>query len=91
MVRRSARELTGLRTRAPRYRAVVRAEKIDCTSSDAVLEANQLKTPSNIRRAAGTDPGPAGFDWVEIASAEIKRRGVIWVSRPRSLKLGRSR
>jgi hypothetical protein len=64
MVRRIAKDSYGSRTLARRHRAPRRAQKIDCR--DAALKVNQLKTSSKVQRVDSADPGPAGFDWVEI-------------------------
>jgi hypothetical protein len=48
------------------YRAMAIAAKMDRSAGEAAFEARQLKFSLNVRRSCGTDPGPAGFDWVEI-------------------------
>jgi hypothetical protein len=42
------------------------AEKTDRTVGWVVFKAHLLKVPVKVRPLSGTDPGPAGFDWVEI-------------------------
>ena len=41
-------------------------EQTDRTVGWVVYETHQLKVPLNVRSLGGTDPGPAGFNWVEI-------------------------
>ena len=63
MVRRqNTEDING--PRIPAQAAI--AEKIDRSAGGAVIRTHQLKVPINVRRFGGTDPGPAGFDWVEI-------------------------
>ena len=63
MVRpRNAEDINGPRIPAQ----VTIAEKIDCSAGGAVIKAHQLRLSLSVRRSCGTDPGPAGFDCVEI-------------------------
>jgi hypothetical protein len=64
--RRNAEDINDLRIPAQAYRAMTVAEKGDCTVRWVVFKTHQLKVPINVRPLSGTDPGPAGFDWVEI-------------------------
>ena len=62
MVRRRNRvHISGPRNRARSYRA-----NEDRSAGHSVFNARQSKSFLNLRRSLGTDPGPAGFDWVEI-------------------------
>ena len=63
MVRRRNRvDISGPRIRARGYRAMSIAANVDRFAGEPVFKAR----PPNVRRSCGTDPGPAGFDWVEI-------------------------
>ena len=63
MVRRRNRvDVNRLRIRARGYRAMSIAANVDRFAGEPALKAR----PLNLRRSCGTDPGPAGFDWVEI-------------------------
>jgi hypothetical protein len=42
------------------------AEKTDRTADWVVFKAHLLEVPVKVQPLSGTDPGPAGFDWVEI-------------------------
>jgi hypothetical protein len=64
--RRNAENVTRLRIPAQAYRAMTVAEKTDHTADWVVFKAHVLKVPVKVRSLSGTDPGPAGFDWVEI-------------------------
>jgi hypothetical protein len=64
--RRNAEDVNGLRTPARAYRAMTVAEKTDRTVCWVVFKAHLLKVPVKVRPLSGTDPGSAGFDWVEI-------------------------
>ena len=67
MVRRlNADDINGLMIPAQAYRTMAIAEKMDRSAGGAVFKAHQLKLSLRGRRSCGTDPGPAGFDWVEI-------------------------
>ena len=48
------------------YRATTVAEKTDDAVRWVIFKTHQLKVPADVRPLGGTDPGPAGFDWVEI-------------------------
>lgn len=61
MVRRRNR-VSGPRIGARGYRAMSIAANVDRFAGEPVVKA----PPLNVRRSCGTDPGPAGFDWVEI-------------------------
>ena len=61
--RRNAEDINDLRIPAQAYRAMTVAEQTDRTVGS---ETHQLKVPLNVRSLGGTDPGPAGFNWVEI-------------------------
>jgi hypothetical protein len=63
MVRRRDTENT---IPAHAYAAVAIAENMDRTTGWVVFKAYQLEVPANVGCPGGTDPGPAGFDWVEI-------------------------
>ena len=63
MVRRRNRvNVNRLRIRARGYRAMSIAANVDRFAGEPAFKAR----PLNLRRSCGTDPGPAGFDWVEI-------------------------
>jgi len=63
MVRRRNRvDISGPRIRARGYRAMSIAANVDRFAGEPVFKAR----PLSVRRSCGTDPGPAGFDWVEI-------------------------
>jgi hypothetical protein len=63
MVRRRNRvAISGARIRARGYRAMSIAANVDRCAGEPVFKAR----PLNVRRSCRTDPGPAGFDWVEI-------------------------
>ena len=64
--RRNAEDINDLRIPAQAYRAITVAEQTDRTVGWVVYETHQLKVPLNVRSLGGTDPGPAGFNWVEI-------------------------
>jgi hypothetical protein len=65
MVRRFGTEDTSeRRPDARKYRAPAIIRKADCTGGVAVFEAHQLKSSSN--EPSSFDPGPAGFNWIEI-------------------------
>jgi hypothetical protein len=65
MVRRwSAEDASDRRTAARQYRASAIVEKMDCSGDIAVFKAHQLKSSSDERTSF--DPGPAGFNWIEI-------------------------
>lgn len=65
MVRRwSAEDTSDRKLSARQFRAHATVEKMDCSGGVAVFKAHQLKSSSN---APGSfDPGPAGFNWIEI-------------------------
>ena len=66
MVRRpNAENVTGLRNPNSR-RVMTVAEKTDHTARWVVFKAHLLTVPVKVQPLSGTDPGPAGFDWVEI-------------------------
>ena len=50
-----------LTIRARAYRA-----NADRSAGHSVFKARQSRLFLNLQRSRGTDPGPAGFDWVEI-------------------------
>jgi|EndMetStandDraft_2_1072991.scaffolds.fasta_scaffold215627_2 hypothetical protein len=63
MVRRRNRvDISGPRIRARGYRAMSIAANVDRFAGEPLFKPR----PLNVRRSCGTDPGPAGFDWVEI-------------------------
>ena len=63
MVRRRNRvDVSGTRIRARGYRAMSIAANVDRFAGELAFKAR----PLNLRHSCGTDPGPAGFDWVEI-------------------------
>jgi len=62
--RRTAEAVNGLRIPAQACCAMAVAQKRN-GSRGAVFKAGQQKLSFNVRRSGG-DPGPAGFDWVEI-------------------------
>jgi hypothetical protein len=64
--RRNAEDTNGLRIPAQACCAEAVAQKRDRSRGGAAFKAGQLKLSLNVRRSCGTDPGPAGFDWVEI-------------------------
>lgn len=64
--RRNAEDIETLRIPAQAYRAMTVAEHTDRTVGWVVYKTHQLKVPVDVRPLGGTDPGPAGFDWVEI-------------------------
>lgn len=64
--RRNVVDINGLRIRARAYRAMAIAANVDRSAGESVFKARQLRLFLNVRRSCGTDPGPAGFDWVEI-------------------------
>ena len=65
MVRRWSTEDEGnRRLSARRYRAKETVEKMDCSGDIAVFKAHQLTSSSDERTSL--DPGPAGFNWIEI-------------------------
>ncbi len=64
--RRNAMDISGPRIPAQAYRAMAIAEKMDRSAGGAVIKIHQLKFSLGGRRSCGIDPGPAGFDWVEI-------------------------
>lgn len=65
MVRRWSAEDTGDRQiPARRYRAPATVEKMDCSGGVAVFKTHQLK--SSMDERSSFDPGPAGFNWIEI-------------------------
>ena len=67
MVRRwNAEDTNDLKILAHAYRAMTVAEKTDRTVGWVVFKTHQLKAPIDVRPLNGTDPGPAGFNWVEI-------------------------
>ena len=57
--RRNAVDSLTIRVRA--YRA-----NADRSAGHSVFKARQSRLFLNLQRSRGTDPGPAGFDWVEI-------------------------
>ena len=61
--RRNAEDMNDGRVPAQAYRATTVAEQTDRTVGWVV---HQLKVPLNVRSLGGIDPGPAGFNWVEI-------------------------
>ena len=64
--RRNAEGITDQRIPAQGYCVMAIAEKTDRFAGEDVFKARQLKFSLNVRRSCGTDPGPAGFDWVDI-------------------------
>jgi hypothetical protein len=60
--RRNGVDVNRLRIRARGYRAMSIAANVDRFAGEPAFKAR----PLNLRRSCGTDPGPAGFDWVEI-------------------------
>ena len=64
--RRNAEDITDLRIPAQAYRAMTVAEQTDRTVGWVAYKTHQLKVPLNVRSLSGTDPGSAGFNWVEI-------------------------
>jgi|KBSSwiStaDraftv2_1062776.scaffolds.fasta_scaffold5621942_1 hypothetical protein len=63
MVRRRNRvDVSGTRIRARGYRAMSIAANVDRFVGEPVLQGSAPKRST----FCGTDPGPAGFDWVEI-------------------------
>jgi hypothetical protein len=59
--RRNSVDINGLRIRARSFRA-----NADRSAGHSVFKARQSRLFLNLQRSRGTDPGPAGFDWVEI-------------------------
>ena len=57
--RRNAVDSLTIRARAHRANA-------DRSAGHSVFKARQSRLFLNLQRSRGTDPGPAGFDWVEI-------------------------
>ena len=57
--RRNAVDSLTIRARAHRANA-------DRSAGHPVFKARQSRLFLNLQRSRGTDPGPAGFDWVEI-------------------------
>ena len=69
MVRRwNAEDTHDLRIPAHANRAMTVAE--NRAVRWVVFKTHQLKAPIDVRPLDGTDPGPAGFNWVEI---DLKR------------------
>lgn len=65
MVRRwSVEDASDRRRSARQYRAPATVEKMDCSGGVAVFKAHQLK--SSLDERSSFDPGPAGFNWIEI-------------------------
>jgi len=65
MVRRwSAEDTSDRRRSAGQFRARATVEKMDCSGGVAVFKAHKLSSSSNER--SSLDPGPAGFNWIEI-------------------------
>ena len=64
--RRNAEDITDQGIPAEAYCVMAIAEKRDRFAGETVFKARQLKLFLNVRRSCGTDPGPAGFDWVDI-------------------------
>ena len=64
--RRNAEDINDLRIRAQAYRPMTISEKRDRAVRRVVLKTRQLKVPVNVRPLGEADPGPAGFNWVEI-------------------------
>jgi hypothetical protein len=64
--RRNAENTNGLRIAARAYRAMTVAENTDRTADWVVFKAHLLEVPVKVQPLSGTDPGPAGFEWVEI-------------------------
>ena len=64
--RRSAEDIAGLAIQPQASRAMSNAEKKDRTVDGVVVNVHQLKFSARVRPSIGIDPGPAGFNWVEI-------------------------
>lgn len=47
-------------------RAVAMAEKMDRNVDGVFVNVRELKFSLDARRPTGIDPGPAGFNWIEI-------------------------
>jgi hypothetical protein len=63
---RNAENVTGLRVPTLAYRRMTVAEKTDRSAHWVIFKAHLFKVPAQDLPYSGTDPGPAGFDWVEI-------------------------
>ena len=63
--RRNVVDINDLRIRAQAYRAIAIAANLDRSAGESAFKALQLKLSLN-DLSCGFDPGPAGFDWVEI-------------------------
>lgn len=69
MVRRwSADDAGDRRLPGQKFGAYADIEKKDCSGRVAVFKAHQLNSSSDER--CSFDPGPAGFNWIEI---DLKR------------------
>ena len=66
MVRRRNAKDIDPRAPAQGNRAVATAEKMDSSADGVIFKAHPVKVSANVRRLSGADPGPTGFDWVEI-------------------------
>ena len=64
--RRNAEDMNDRRVPAQAYRATTVAEQTDPAVRWVVFKAHRLKVPGDVQPLGGIDPGPAGFNWVEI-------------------------
>lgn len=64
--RRNVVDINGLKIRVQAYRAMAIAANLDRSAGESAFKARQLKFCLNDLRSWAFDPGPAGFDWVEI-------------------------
>ena len=64
--RRNAEDIADPTLPGRASRAMAAAEKMDRSVDGVVVNASQLKFSSNVRPSVAIDPGPAGFNWIEI-------------------------
>ncbi len=64
--RRNAEDINDLRIPAQAYRPMTVSEETDRAVRWVALKTHQLKVPVNVWVLREADPGPAGFDWIEI-------------------------
>ena len=64
--RRNAEGIADPTIPAQASRTMATAEKLDGSVDGVVVKVHQLKFSLNVPPSVGIDPGPAGFNWIEI-------------------------
>lgn len=80
---RNAENVNGLRVPAPAHRRTMVDGKTDRFAHWLVFRAHLFEAPAQDLPHRRSDPGPAGFDWVEIEFGQTD-----WKSRAVSRSIG---